>query len=134
MSRVKKGLAARQLDLVERSRDQRPLTVFPARLFSIRLDGDCRSLGKIDLMKITPARRIKGRLRLPGDKSISHRAALIAALAKGESHLANFSTSRTVLPRSLACVSLEFRSSETEMTFASRLGAGIEVLAPDGVA
>ena len=44
-------------------------------------------------MKIRPARRIKGRLRLPGDKSISHRAALIAALARGESHLANFSSS-----------------------------------------
>ncbi len=44
-------------------------------------------------MKIRQARRIKGRLRLPGDKSISHRAALIAALARGESQLANFSSS-----------------------------------------
>jgi len=44
-------------------------------------------------MKIRPARRIKGRLRLPGDKSISHRAALIGALAGGESHLTNFSSS-----------------------------------------
>ncbi len=30
---------------------------------------------------------------MPGDKSISHRAALIAALAKGSSHISNFSTS-----------------------------------------
>ena len=30
---------------------------------------------------------------MPGDKSISHRAALIAALASGESQLTNFSTS-----------------------------------------
>ncbi|MBD0325447.1 MAG: 3-phosphoshikimate 1-carboxyvinyltransferase [Pyrinomonadaceae bacterium] len=43
-------------------------------------------------MKIYPARRIRGRLRLPGDKSISHRAALLAALADGPSKLTNFST------------------------------------------
>lgn len=44
-------------------------------------------------MKIRPARRIRGRLRLPGDKSISHRAALLAALAEGRSRVTNFSTS-----------------------------------------
>jgi 3-phosphoshikimate 1-carboxyvinyltransferase len=33
-------------------------------------------------------------LRLPGDKSISHRAALIAALARGKSEISNFSTAR----------------------------------------
>jgi 3-phosphoshikimate 1-carboxyvinyltransferase len=49
---------------------------------------------KITTMKLKPARRLDGRLRLPGDKSISHRAALIAALATGVSHLSNFSTSR----------------------------------------
>ena len=45
-------------------------------------------------MKLTSARRINGRLQLPGDKSISHRAALIAALATGKSEIANFSTAR----------------------------------------
>jgi len=43
-------------------------------------------------MRLTPARSIHGRLRLPGDKSISHRAALIAALADGRSEITNFST------------------------------------------
>ena len=43
-------------------------------------------------MKLNPARSITGRLRLPGDKSISHRAALIAALARGKSEISNFST------------------------------------------
>ena len=37
---------------------------------------------------------MRGRFRLPGDKSISHRAALIAALAEGPSEIANFSTAR----------------------------------------
>ena len=45
-------------------------------------------------MKITPAQRIKGRVSVPGDKSISHRAALIAALANRSSQISNFSSSR----------------------------------------
>ena len=45
-------------------------------------------------MKISPARRIKGRVSVPGDKSISHRAALIAALASQSSQISNFSSSR----------------------------------------
>ena len=45
-------------------------------------------------MRIKAAQRIKGRIRLPGDKSISHRAALIAALATGNSQISNFSTSQ----------------------------------------
>jgi 3-phosphoshikimate 1-carboxyvinyltransferase len=45
-------------------------------------------------MKLNPARHISGRLQLPGDKSISHRAALIAALATGRSEIRNFSTAR----------------------------------------
>ena len=38
------------------------------------------------------ARPLRGRLRLPGDKSISHRALLFAALATGRSSIANLST------------------------------------------
>jgi 3-phosphoshikimate 1-carboxyvinyltransferase len=41
---------------------------------------------------ITPARNILGSLRLPGDKSISHRYALLSALAFGITKLTNFST------------------------------------------
>lgn len=44
-------------------------------------------------MKIRPARRINGRVCLPGDKSISHRAVIIAALARGASRITNFATS-----------------------------------------
>src|SRR5206468_547973 len=39
---------------------------------------------------VTPARRLGGRLRVPGDKSISHRYALLAALADGSSNLTGF--------------------------------------------
>lgn len=44
-------------------------------------------------MRITPASRLRGRVRVPGDKSISHRAAIIAALARGRTEVRNFSTS-----------------------------------------
>jgi len=41
---------------------------------------------------IRPARNVLGSVRLPGDKSISHRYAMLAALAEGTTHLANFSS------------------------------------------
>src|SRR5207245_1687978 len=36
---------------------------------------------------IAPARRLRGHLRVPGDKSIAHRYAILAALADGRSPL-----------------------------------------------
>jgi 3-phosphoshikimate 1-carboxyvinyltransferase len=45
-----------------------------------------------DLVIIRPAKNILGALRLPGDKSISHRYAMLAAIASGTTRLANFST------------------------------------------
>jgi 3-phosphoshikimate 1-carboxyvinyltransferase len=54
-------------------------------------------------MLLTPARLIAGQLQLPGDKSISHRAALIAALASGSSEISNFSTARDCAS-TLACL------------------------------
>ena len=41
---------------------------------------------------IRPARNVAGSLRLPGDKSISHRYAMLAAIAQGDTRLENFST------------------------------------------
>ena len=41
---------------------------------------------------IRPARNISGSLRLPGDKSISHRYAMLAGFAGGVSRFTNFST------------------------------------------
>lgn len=43
-------------------------------------------------MIIRPARNISGALRLPGDKSISHRYAMLAAVAEGVTRLDNFSS------------------------------------------
>jgi 3-phosphoshikimate 1-carboxyvinyltransferase len=42
-------------------------------------------------LKITPARRFRGCFRLPGDKSISHRAAIFGAMARGRTTVDNYS-------------------------------------------
>ncbi|HWD97940.1 MAG TPA: 3-phosphoshikimate 1-carboxyvinyltransferase [Bryobacteraceae bacterium] len=41
---------------------------------------------------VSPAGRLEGLVRLPGDKSISHRYAMIASLAEGASKITNYST------------------------------------------
>ncbi|MFN7924594.1 MAG: 3-phosphoshikimate 1-carboxyvinyltransferase [Bryobacteraceae bacterium] len=42
--------------------------------------------------RVTPASSVNGSIRLPGDKSISHRYAMISAVAEGTSRLENYST------------------------------------------
>jgi 3-phosphoshikimate 1-carboxyvinyltransferase len=42
--------------------------------------------------RISPASAVRGSITLPGDKSISHRYAMIASIAEGNSHIANYST------------------------------------------
>lgn len=41
---------------------------------------------KVDFI-VTPGGRLNGKLRVPGDKSISHRAIMLASLGQGESHI-----------------------------------------------
>jgi 3-phosphoshikimate 1-carboxyvinyltransferase len=43
-------------------------------------------------MSVRPARNVSGSVSLPGDKSISHRYAMLAAIADGPSRLENYST------------------------------------------
>jgi 3-phosphoshikimate 1-carboxyvinyltransferase len=52
---------------------------------------------------VQPARTVRGSVRLPGDKSISHRYAMLAGLAEGTSQLSNFSTGADP-HSSLACM------------------------------
>lgn len=42
--------------------------------------------------RVTPAASLRGHIRLPGDKSISHRYAMIAAVAEGASKISNYSS------------------------------------------
>jgi 3-phosphoshikimate 1-carboxyvinyltransferase len=52
---------------------------------------------------VRPARTLQGSLTVPGDKSISHRYAMLAGLAEGTSRLSNFSTGADP-HSSLACM------------------------------
>jgi 3-phosphoshikimate 1-carboxyvinyltransferase len=52
---------------------------------------------------IQPAKSVAGSVRLPGDKSISHRYAMLAAIADGTSRLENYSTGQDCAS-TLACL------------------------------
>src|ERR1044072_2172709 len=78
-------------------------------------------------MKLQPAHHIAGELRLPGDKSISHRAALIAALADGSSEISNFSTAADCAS-TLSClrdlgVSIEHKENTVVFAGSQKLSA-----------
>ncbi len=44
-------------------------------------------------MKVNRATSVTGNIKLPGDKSISHRSAMLAAIAEGRTRIENFATS-----------------------------------------
>lgn len=66
------------------------------------------------VVTIRPARRLAGRVRPPGDKSIAHRYALIAALAHGRSRFTNFAP-----------------GADASATIACLRGLGVEVRTAD---
>jgi 3-phosphoshikimate 1-carboxyvinyltransferase len=55
---------------------------------------------------ISPARRVQGELHLPGDKSISHRAAILGLLAEGQTRIYHFLTADDCLNTAKACQQL----------------------------
>jgi 3-phosphoshikimate 1-carboxyvinyltransferase len=73
---------------------------------------------------IRPARNIQGSLRLPGDKSISHRYALLGGFAEGTTRLTNFSTGADCAS-TLACV-------EALGAQITRNGSSIEIIGAAG--
>ncbi|MDQ3818118.1 MAG: 3-phosphoshikimate 1-carboxyvinyltransferase, partial [Acidobacteriota bacterium] len=80
-------------------------------------------------MRIEPARKLKGELRLPGDKSITHRAAILAALAAGRTRISNFSTSEDC-SATLGCLGQLGVRIEREGTSVSVDGVGLDGLRP----
>lgn len=76
---------------------------------------------------IRPAKNILGSIRLPGDKSISHRYAMLGAIAQGATHLTNFSTGADCAStlgclRQLGCT-VRANSSVIEIEGSNRLQA-----------
>jgi 3-phosphoshikimate 1-carboxyvinyltransferase len=65
-------------------------------------------------VKVEPAASVRGHVRVPGDKSISHRALLLAAIADGETRIEGFG-----------------RSADTEATLAAVRSLGVGVYEAD---
>ncbi len=82
---------------------------------------------------IYPAKNIEGGIRLPGDKSISHRYAMLGALAEGTTRLDNFSTGKDCAStlecmRELGCRSETTQKGQT--LFVEIQGTGMNLSAP----
>src|SRR6266481_4730799 len=72
--------------------------------------------------RISPASAITGTISLPGDKSISHRYAMIASIAEGETRVRNYSTGADC-HSTLACVralGIEVEGQGTEFAIRGR--------------
>ncbi len=68
-------------------------------------------------MKIQSLQKLQGEINLPGDKSISHRAALFSAMARGETRIENFATSADCAS-TLSCLEqlgVEIRREDSEV-------------------
>ena len=81
-----------------------------------------------DVALVRAALRLRGELRLPGDKSISHRALMLAALAAGESRIAGAGDGADVRSTAAVCAAL---GVQVERTLDDETGnAGYRVVSP----
>jgi 3-phosphoshikimate 1-carboxyvinyltransferase len=83
--------------------------------------------------RIAPASRLSGSLTLPGDKSISHRYAMIASLAEGDTHISNYSTGADC-HSTLGCLralGIKIEEQGTEITIHGRGLDGLRAPAHD---
>ncbi|PYT27388.1 MAG: 3-phosphoshikimate 1-carboxyvinyltransferase [Acidobacteria bacterium] len=83
--------------------------------------------------RISPATRISGSICLPGDKSISHRYAILAALAEGTSTIRNYSTGADC-HSTLGCIrslGIEVDEQGTEVTVTGKGLAGLSAPGAD---
>ncbi len=76
---------------------------------------------------IAPARTIAGAVEVPGDKSISHRYAILGALAEGRSEIQHFSTAEDCR-RTLDCLRHLGVDIEAENDRVGIVGAGLDGL------
>ena len=81
-----------------------------------------------DVAVIRQASRLRGELRLPGDKSISHRALMLATLAEGESRIAGAGDGADIHSTAGVCAAL---GAKVERTSDDETGnAGYRVISP----
>jgi 3-phosphoshikimate 1-carboxyvinyltransferase len=79
------------------------------------------------MLRIPPARSFRGRFNVPGDKSISHRLAMLGAMAEGDTFIENFSTAADCAS-TLSCLEklrVAVHASETRVAIRGRGFAGL---------
>jgi 3-phosphoshikimate 1-carboxyvinyltransferase len=77
---------------------------------------------------LQPGARVGGTLRVPGDKSISHRSLMLGAIAQGESHIEGFLASEDCLATLAALEALGVRMEQPAPERVTVHGAGTEGL------
>ncbi|MGH8378068.1 MAG: 3-phosphoshikimate 1-carboxyvinyltransferase, partial [Gammaproteobacteria bacterium] len=77
---------------------------------------------------VQPGGELHGRLTVPGDKSISHRALLLGAVADGETHIANFLDSADCRATLTALKALGVKIEQAGERALTVHGAGFESL------
>ncbi|HZW96926.1 MAG TPA: 3-phosphoshikimate 1-carboxyvinyltransferase [Candidatus Eremiobacteraceae bacterium] len=83
-------------------------------------------------VSVRSARNVRGSVSLPGDKSISHRYAMLAALADGPSHLENYSTGADCVS-TLGCLrslGVRWERKENADNVIEVQGSGLSLTAP----
>jgi 3-phosphoshikimate 1-carboxyvinyltransferase len=85
--------------------------------------------GSAKSKKIKPAKDVSGSIQLPGDKSISHRYAMLAAIAEGPSEIHFFSSSADC-ESTLACLTKLGVSIERKDNLVTVHGVGLHGLRP----
>ena len=79
---------------------------------------------------VQPSTRVEGSLQVPGDKSISHRALMLGAIATGTSHVTGFLPGEDCLATLAALRSLGIKILQRDATTIDVVGQGIRGLAP----
>lgn len=77
-----------------------------------------------------PVERISGRLKVPGDKSISHRALMLGALAEGETRVSDFLSGEDCLATMAALRSMGVNIARPDATSVDITGVGLHGLRP----
>jgi len=74
-------------------------------------------------LTVGPSGPLRGRLRMPGDKSISHRVLLLAALAEGRSSIGGLSDGADVVGTRRAIDALGAATADEDASLGTRRGA-----------
>ena len=80
--------------------------------------------------KVKKAQRISGSVRMPGDKSIAHRAVMLSGISRGPSLIGNFPASQDCLSTVGCMRSLGVRIDRTDETALRVHGDGLQGLQP----